>query len=253
MRGFAVEIKGNVVLVTGGASGIGLALAQRFLAAGSKVIICGRREAWLKTAAEKCPGLVTRRCDLAIPEQRIALATWVVREFPELNVLVNNAGIQRWAELTAPETWEDKHQEIAINFEAPVHLSLLLLPHLRARARAAIVNVGSGLGLVPLARVAMYSATKAALHSFTMSLRQQLAGTEVQVVEILPPAVNTDLGGPGLHSFGVPLDPFADAIMTRLEAGESEIAYGTSEVSARAAQAAFGDAFTRMNAPRPGA
>jgi uncharacterized oxidoreductase len=83
-------------------------------------------------------------------------------------------------------------------------------------------------------------------------LRHQLAGTGVRVVEILPPAVNTDLGGPGLHTFGVPLDPFADAIMTRLEADESEIAYGTSEVSARAAQAAFSDAFARMNAPRPG-
>jgi uncharacterized oxidoreductase len=251
VKGLAVEIKGNVVLVTGGASGIGLALAQRFLVAGSRGIICGRREAWLKTAAEKYPGLVTRKCNLALAEERIALATWVVREFPELNVLVNNAGIQRWQELT-PEAWDSTHEEIAINFEAPVHLSLLLLSHLRAQARATIVNVGSGLALVPLARVPVYSATKAALHSFTISLRHQLAGTGVRVVEILPPAVNTDLGGPGLHTFGVPLDPFADAIMTRLEADESEIAYGTSEVSARAAQAAFSDAFARMNAPRPG-
>jgi uncharacterized oxidoreductase len=245
-----MDLKGNVVLVTGGASGIGLALARRFLAEGSRVIICGRRRAQLQAAADAHPGLVTRSCDLAKAGERAALATWVVDAFPELNVLVNNAGIQRWLELAKPEPWEATQQEITINFEAPLHLTLLLLPHLRAKERAAIVNVGSGLAFVPLARVPVYSATKSALHSFTMSLRHQLAGTSVGVFEIIPPAVNTDLGGPGLHDFGVPLDPFADAVMARLAAGELEIAYGTSENSAKASHAAFDDTFAQMNGPR---
>lgn len=251
-----MELSGNVVLVTGGASGIGLALARRFLAAGSRVIVCGRREAQLRAAAAAYPGLATRVCDLARADERAALAAWVVDAFPDLNVLVNNAGIQRRLRLTdpqlaEPEAWAATQHEVTINFEAPVHLALLLLPHLQARPRAAVVNVTSGLALVPLAGVPVYSATKAALHSFTLSLRHQLAGTAVRVVEVLPPAVDTDLGGPGLHTFGVPVDAFADAVMARLAAGELEIAYGTAEGSARAAHAAFGEAFARLNGAPP--
>ena len=107
----------------------------------------------------------------------------------------------------------------------------------------------SGLALVPMASAPVYSATKAALHSFTLSLRHQLAGTPVRVVEILPPAVDTDLGGPGLHTSGAPLDEFADAVIQCMAAGELEIAYGFAEERARAANAAFGDAFARMNGP----
>ena len=248
-----MQLNDNVVLVTGGASGIGLALAQRFLTAGNRVIICGRRQAQLQAAAAAHPGLVTRMCDLAEADERAALAEWVIGEFPALNVLVNNAGIQRRITLTTPEPWTATRQEVATNFDAPVHLALLLLPHLQAQPRAAIMNVSSGLAFAPLATVPVYCATKAALRSFTLSLRHQLAGTSVEVIEILPPAVDTDLGGPGLHTFGVPLDPFADAVMAGLAAGESEIAYGSSELGVRAANAAFGEAFARMNPPRPAA
>lgn len=240
----------NTVLVTGGASGIGLALAQRFLKAGSRVIICGRREDKLREAASANPGMITRVCDVGSEADRVALAEWVVREYPELNVLVNNAGIQRRGiDLGNAEAWADTHTEIAINLEAPIHLTGLLTPHLRKQANAAILNVTSGLSFVPIAYMPVYCATKAALHSITLSLRHQLAGSGVKVIEIIPPAVNTDLGGPGLHTFGVPLDEFSDAVMKRLAAGELEIAYGLAEQASKASRAELDAQFERLNQP----
>jgi uncharacterized oxidoreductase len=240
----------NTVLVTGGASGIGLALAQRFAKSGSKVIICGRREEKLREAAATSHGLITRVCDVGSEADRVALAEWVVREHPKLNVLVNNAGIQRRGiDLGRAEPWPDMHSEIAINLEAPIHLTGLLTPHLRKQANAAILNVTSGLSFVPIAYMPVYCATKAALHSITLSLRHQLANSGVKVVEIIPPAVNTDLGGPGLHTFGVPLDEFADEVMKRLDAGELEIAYGFAEQASKASRAELDAQFERLNQP----
>jgi len=245
-----MELAGNTVLVTGGASGIGLALAERFLRAGSEVIICGRREAKLREAQKAHPQLATRVCDVAEESERRALLEWAVGEHPGLNVLVNNAGIQRYPQLTQPEEWERSRQEIAINIEAPFHLSTLFVPHLLKQPRSAILNVTSGLAFVPMARAPIYSATKAALHSFTLSLRHQLAGTPVEVIEIIPPAVNTDLGGPGLHTFGVPLDEFADAVVAGLQAGEVEIPYGFAAQSSRASREELDAIFQRMNQSR---
>jgi uncharacterized oxidoreductase len=125
---------------------------------------------------------------------------------------------------------------------------MLLAPHLARRANPAIVNVTSGLAFVPLASTPVYCASKAALHSFTLTLRRQLAETPIQVIEIIPPAVDTDLGGPGLHTFGVPVDEFADVVMTRLAAGDLEIAYGFAEQASRASRPELEAIFTRMNA-----
>jgi NADP-dependent 3-hydroxy acid dehydrogenase YdfG len=158
-----MRLSGNTVLITGGGSGIGLGLAERFLRAGSEVVICGRREEKLREAKERLPRLHVRAADLADESARVAFAEWAVREHPSLNVLVNNAGIQVHLPGTEPSHWESFRDEIAINFEAPIQLALLLLPHLRRQARAAIVNVTSGLSFAPLARVPVYSATKAAL------------------------------------------------------------------------------------------
>ncbi len=246
-----MQLASNTVLITGGASGIGLALAERFLQAGSQVIICGRRPDRLQAAREKHLGLITRVCDVAKASDRVALCAWAVGVCPGLNVLVNNAGIQRRLQLTTPEAWEEAYQEIAINFEAPAHLSMLLIPHLLQQSRPAIVNVTSGLGFVPLARTPVYSATKAALRSFTLSLRHQLAHTPIEVVEIIPPAVNTDLGGPGLHTFGVPLDEFADAVMAQMQRGEQEITYGFSREASRASREQLDALFIRMNQSVP--
>jgi uncharacterized oxidoreductase len=242
-----MKLAAHTVLVTGGSSGIGLALAERFLLGGSEVVVCGRSEDKLRTVQSKHPNMHTRKCDVAVPAERVSLVEKVVREFPRLDVLVNNAGIQRRVALTEPEPWDATHQEIAINFEAQVHLCTLLVPHLTAQERPAIVNVTSGLAFVPLTGAPVYSATKAAFHSFTLSLRHQLAKTPIEVIEIAPPAVDTDLGGPGLHTHGVALDEFVDAAIEQLLAGSTEISYGFSEKASRASRAELDQIFARMN------
>lgn len=220
----------NTVLITGGASGIGLALAERFLKAGCTVIVCGRREDKLREAKREHPGLYIRVCDVSIESERIELFQWATTEFPALNVLVNNAGIQQQVDLLdASGEWSHYHQEIAANFEAPVHLAMLFVTHLKKQPRAAILNVSSGLAITPAAWVPIYSATKSALHAFTISLRLQLAKTQVEVIEVLPPAVNTDLGGVGLHTFGAALNEFADSVFDDLDKGKQEIGYGGTE------------------------
>jgi uncharacterized oxidoreductase len=243
-----MKVTGNTILITGGASGIGLALTERFVTRGNTVIICGRRPDKLAEAAAKVPGIHTRECDVGSPDERAELAEWVTKEFPDLNVLVNNAGIQRRVDLASfDEPWEMTSSEIAINLEAPVHLCTLLYPHLVTKGNAAIVNVTSGLSFAPLANVPVYSATKAALHSFTLSLRWQLRESSVEVVEIIPPAVDTDLQAPGLHTFGVNVDEFADAIFKELEEGKTEIAYGTAEMSRASSREQLDQIFERMN------
>lgn len=242
-----MELSSNTILITGGASGIGYALAERFLARGNEVIVCGRRADKLQEAKEKHPQLHTRVCDVAEEGERVKLFEWATREFPNLNVLVNNAGIQRRIKLAENEDWAETEKEIEINFDAPIHLSRLFIPHLLRRERPAIINVTSGLSFVPLANVPVYCATKAALHSFTLSLRYQLSETGIEVIEIIPPAVDTDLGGVGLHTFGVPLNEFADAVFERLAKGEIEIAYGTALKSSQASRTELDEIFKFMN------
>lgn len=242
-----MDLSGNTILITGGASGIGWAFAERFLAAGNEVVICGRREDKLAEAKEKFPQFHTRVCDVSDETERVALFEWATGEFPNLNVLVNNAGIQRRVDLLAEENWQQTRSEIAINLEAPIHLSRLFVQHLLKQENPVIINVTSGLSFVPLANVPVYCATKAALHSFTLSLRYQLAKTPIKVIEVAPPAVDTDLGGVGLHTFGVPLDEFADAVFNRLPTGEREIAYGTAEKSSRASREELDQIFQFMN------
>jgi uncharacterized oxidoreductase len=236
--------------VTGGASGIGLALAERFLASGNHVIVCGRRESRLAEVNAKYPAIQTRVCDLADPREREDLVTWVTATFPALNMLVNNAGIQRRVRIAEERDWEATREEIAINFEAPLHLTMLLLPHLMKQPRAVVMNVTSGLSFVPLAATPVYCTTKAALHSFTLSLRHQLAGTSVEVVEVIPPAVDTDLGGPGLHTFGVNVNEFADATMKQLSDGSKEASYGFATEASRASREKLDQIFERMNQER---
>lgn len=225
-----MDMAGNTVLVTGGGSGIGLALARRFLASGSDVVICGRDAERLEAAHQTNPGLKILRADVADQAGREQLAAAVVDAYPALNILVNNAGIQRRERFRADiAPWAERAAEIAINLEAPIHLASLLLPHLAARPRASIVNVTSGLAFIPMTFAPVYAATKAAMHSFSQALRAELADSPVTVVEIIPPAVNTDLGGVGLHNDDVPVDEFADAVMARLAHGASEIGYGLSD------------------------
>lgn len=245
-----MDIHHNTILITGGGSGIGLALAECFHAAGSTVLICGRDAAKLQAAADRLPGLRTLVCDVAQAPERQRLFEWATAEAPQLNILLNNAGIQRQVQLTDDtEDWAARAVEIAINLEAPIHLTSLFAKHLQQQAAPFILNVSSGLGFVPLARVPIYSATKAAMHSFTQSLRWQLTATPVQVVEIIPPAVHTELGGTD-HSFGVPLAEYADDVMQQLTAGHSEIAYGFSAKGSQATRSELDGMFQQLNGPQ---
>lgn len=226
-----MNLSGNTILITGGSAGIGFAFAERFIKAGNKVIVTGRRENALQHAKEKLPSLVTHVSDLNKESERAALFDWVTANYPEVNVLVNTAGIQQRFNILkadAKNNWSYFNQEIITNLEAPFHLSMLFAPFFATKESAAIINVTSGLAFTPFAVAPIYSATKAALHSFTMSLRHQLSDTSVEVIEVAPPAVNTDLGGAGLHTHGEPLDAFADGIFNELANGKKEIGYGSS-------------------------
>jgi uncharacterized oxidoreductase len=243
-----MKTSGNTILITGGSTGIGLALAVRMLQAGNEVVICGRRQDKLDEAKQTYPKLDTYRFDVAKESDRQALFQTVTRDFPKLNVLFNNAGVQRYPKLDAfAEPWSVTRQEIEINLEAPIHLSLLFAEHLRKQQNPAIMMTTSGLSHVPLANAPVYSATKAGLHSFTLSLRHQLSKHSIEVIEVSPPAVDTDLGGPGLHTFGVNLDEYADAVMEGLKNGEQEITYGSSTKSANASRAERDAIFKMIN------
>ncbi len=191
-----MKTKGNTILITGGGTGIGIALAEVFLREGNEVVICGRREKKLSEAKKKLPRLHIHRCDVAGAAGRKALFDWATASFPELNVLVNNAGIQREIDFKkGAAAYPTGESEIETNLEAPIHLCALFIPHLMKRNEAAIVNVSSGLAYVPMASTPVYCATKAGLHSFSMSLRHQLRDTSVKVFELLPPWTDTELGG----------------------------------------------------------
>jgi uncharacterized oxidoreductase len=243
-----MKFEDNTVLVTGGGSGIGLCLASHFIRKGSSVIICGRNKSKLKEAQKKHPQIATYVCDLTNMDERIGLFNWISHEFPKLNVLVNNAGIQRrgFAQIIT-QSWETISEEIRINLEAPLHLSMLFVPKLLGQNNPAIINITSGLAFVPLVMAPVYSATKAALHSFTLSLRHHLKDTPIEVLEIIPPAVNTDLGGKGLHTAGVDVNEFADAIVEQLESGQIEASYGFAIQSSHASGDELKKIFERMN------
>lgn len=237
-----LDIPSSTVLITGGSGGIGLGLARCFVQAGATVLITGRREQQLKEAAEELNKLgkkkvVYRVNDVEKVTDRLALYDWATSEHPEVNVLINNAGIQQRFPLLQSEDsskivpWEEREKEIQINVCAPMHLCDLFLQHFRRmKTTTALMNVSSGLAFVPLTTVAIYSSTKAALHSYTMSLRYQLADKlpNVQVYEIIPPAVRTNLGGS--HDFGEPLNEYCEGTFARLVNGDKEVGYKQSDV-----------------------
>lgn len=193
-----MKLSERTVLITGGASGIGLAMAAELLARGNVVVVAGRSAGKLAQAKAQHPGLHTRACDVTREAARRELIDGVARDFPGFDVLINNAGVMGNWVLTDGEDDPDAaaaaiESEVATNLTAPMRLSALALPHLRARPAAAIVNVTSGIAFAPVADAPVYSATKAALHSFTKSLRHQLAGTPVRVYELAPPTVESDM------------------------------------------------------------
>jgi uncharacterized oxidoreductase len=239
-----MKLAGNKILITGGGSGIGYAMAERFIQEGNTVIICGRREEVLQEAREKLPSIIARQSDLADETERVKLYDWISSEHSDLNVLVNNAGIQNWMTLDDDDFFERAHQEIVTNIEAPIHLTQLFL---KLESLDTIMNVTSGLAFVPLTKTPVYSATKAFFHSFTVSLRHLLKPRGIEVVEIIPPALNTDLGGKGLHDWAPPVSEFIERIFDQLEDGKNDLTFQFTEAMSRAGQDVFQPAFARMN------
>src|ERR1043166_5500616 len=239
-----MKLSANKILITGGASGIGFALAERFVQLGNQVIICGRRQDALDEAARKIPSLITCVADLSNERGRMDLFNRIQSGHPDLNVLVNNAGIQQWIQIGNDDFYQRAKDEIAINIEAPVHLCQLFV---QMKALNTVMNVSSGLAFGPLAKVPVYSATKAFMHSFTLTLRHVLRSKNISVVEIIPPALNTDLGGKGLHDAAPPVSEFIDAIFKQLEAGADQLTFGFSDHMAKACPEELKAAFARMN------
>ena len=239
-----MKLSGNKILITGGATGIGSGLMQRFVQENNTVIICGRRESTLKEAIQKFPSVITRVCDLSIAGERENLFNWIAKEHNDLNVLVNNAGIQQWMSITNDDFFQRAKDEIAINIEAPLHLISLFLD---LKALNTVINVTSGLAFAPLAKVPVYCASKAFLHSFSLSLRYMLSSKNIEVIELIPPALNTDLGGKGIHDEFPPIGGFIESTFEQLKAGKSAISWGFSEAMLKAGPEELQNAFKRMN------
>jgi uncharacterized oxidoreductase len=230
-----MKISGNTILITGGATGIGFALADAFSEAGNGVIICGRRREKLDEAKGKLPKVNTIQCDISDAKERSALFDWTVKNFPTLNILVNNAGIQRQTDFRkGMKSLLAGEDEIETNLRAPVHLAALFIPHLAEQGEAAIVNVSSGLAFIPLAAMPVYCASKAAIHSFSLSLRHQLKETSIKVFEIIPPIVDTELHKGererrGQKDRGIKPREVALAALQALEADDYELAVGRAK------------------------
>jgi uncharacterized oxidoreductase len=244
MQTTGMQLSGNKILITGGGSGIGYAMAERFDQEGNTVIICGRRGSALQEAAEKLPSIITRQCDLSNTDERVALFEWIAREHTDLNVLVNNAGIQNWMSITDEDFFQRAKDEITTNIEAPIHLTSLFL---KLASLDTIMNVTSGLSFVPLTKTPVYSATKAFFHSFTVSLQFLLASKNIEVIEIIPPALNTDLGGKGMHDFAPPVSEFIESIFAQLQEGKTALTFGFTEQMNQAGQDVFKPVFAQIN------
>jgi uncharacterized oxidoreductase len=208
-----MKTTGNTILISGGGSGIGLALAQRWHDAGNAVIITGRNAAKLEAAVAGREKLHAMTLDVTDAQAIAAFAKDIVATHPTLNILVNNAGIMPFEALGAQRDLADAEATIVTNLLGPIRLIDALVDHLAAQADSAIVNVTSGLAFVPLPKSPTYSASKAALHSYTQALRVQLEG-RIEVIELAPPAVRTDLTpGQSTREGYMPLGDFADEVM----------------------------------------
>ena len=213
-----MKTTGNTILITGGTSGIGLGLALRLHEAGNKVIVAGRRKDLLDQIATEHPGIETFVLDVADPASITRAAATLAVSHPRLNVLVNNAGIQQPENLLDPASLPIAEDHVTTNLLGPIRMTYAFLPHLVTRDAAAILNVTSALAFVPFPLTPTYSATKAALHSFSEGLRVQLAGTPVQVIEVVPAGVRTTLMGQQDSEQAMPLEEFLTEVLALLEA-----------------------------------
>jgi uncharacterized oxidoreductase len=250
-----MRLQSNTIFITGGSSGIGRGLAEAFHNLGNQVIISGRREAALMAICEANPGMRSFVLDVTDPAAVREVANRVAEAFPDLNCLFNNAGVQKGHDFASGQPVDDQAvlDEINTNLLGVIRVATAFLPHLRKHPGSTLVNVSSGLAFVPMSRFPVYCATKAAVHSFTMSLRHQLRGTGVKVVELIPPYVATELGRESKTAVPVGpqpmlLDAFIAETMKALEGDADEVAIGDAK---KLVGAAGGDsvraAFSGMN------
>ncbi len=227
-----MNLTGRTILITGGSAGIGLAFALKFVALGNEVIVTGRRQAVLDEVKAKYPKLHTIQSDVANPAQIAALAARVKADFPKLDVLMNNAGIMIYKNLKAPAAdLAGLMVEMNINVGGVVGMTSAFIDILTAN-KGTLINVSSALAFVPLPSAPIYSATKAAIHSYTQSLRFQLEETGVEVIELMPPAVKTDLTGDLPEGNGVTLmttDELVKQSFASFKAGALEIRPGQAK------------------------
>ena len=213
-----MKTTGNTILITGGGSGIGRGLAEAFHALGNRVIIAGRRMQPLEETVAANPGMVSLPLDIQDPAAIRSFAGEVAARFPAMNVLINNAGIMRIERLQAqPDDLADAEAIVTTNLLGPIRLTAALLPVLQRQPDSTILNVSSGLAFVPIAVTPTYCATKAAIHSYTQSLRHQLRESKIEVLELIPPYVATDLLGGAADPRAMPLDKFIAEAMAILK------------------------------------
>jgi len=230
-----MKLSNRTVLVTGGTGGIGLGIAEAFHRSKSRVIVCGRDGEKQSMVEKKFPEITALPCDVGDARQRKNLAAEVLRRFPDLDILVNNAGIQRYIDLKKGyDELKSGEDEIAINFVSVVELTALFIGDLMKRPSAAVINVSSGLGFMPMLNTPLYSATKAAIHTYSLVLHQQLKDTSVKVIEIVPPMVNTGLNKEGrdaahLKFRGIGLSEYIPTVIKGFEDDADMIFYGDGE------------------------
>ncbi|KAJ3319936.1 hypothetical protein HDV06_005835 [Boothiomyces sp. JEL0866] len=239
---------GNTILITGGGSGIGLAFAKRMLKDGNKVILVGRRKQLLEHVKCENRGFEILVGDVSTEESRVQLVKTALERYPDVNIVINNAGIQRHVQVEKESqvSWKTTQSEVDINLNGPIHLSILFMDHLLKKPNAAIGFVTSGLAFVPHVTFPIYAATKSALHSYCWSLRDQLKNTNVKILEIAPPAIHTDLN-PELAKIGMDLDVFCDSVYARLKNGEEEVGYGFSQNGLDSFKQAYLQPFEALN------
>jgi uncharacterized oxidoreductase len=222
-----MKIKDNSVLITGGATGIGFALAKALVEEGNEVTICGRRKDKLMEAKNKIPQLRTATCDISKAEEIECL-----NDLIDINILINNAGILRMIDLKNGLSSVIGESEIETNLVAPIQLSATFIPSLLRYKESAIINITSGLAFVPMVAAPIYCATKAAMHSFSLSLRHQLRNTVIKVFEVMPPIVDTELHKEArneLKNRSIPPSEVAKATLEALQRDEYEIVVGMAK------------------------
>ncbi|ANB72411.1 short-chain dehydrogenase [Paraburkholderia phytofirmans OLGA172] len=224
-----MKLSGNTVFITGGTSGIGRALAEALHKRGNKVIIAGRRKALLDEIAKQNPDIDTVQLDIGDAAQIREVARQLIERYPSLNVVINNAGIMPFDDAGGPLDDDQAVSLVDTNLLGPVRVSAAFVEHLKQQTESYIINNSSVLAYVPLAATALYSATKAAVHSYTLSQRFMLRNTSVRVLEIAPPWVDTDLVHKSGDPRAMPLDAFIAETMELLESATTEVVVATAK------------------------